>query len=160
VDTDEQDLGDVLGDHAFGLGQGPEPLAAVAVDEQGDEVDHPGTRHAVDRLVHIAFHGFEGKDAAELLGQRLDGAGEGLAGERVHGGVAEGHGPASLGHGGTGNSGLGGVSSGDLAAAGGPARRVIGDQAEGGGQPDQGAGLEPVVGPVAVAVGLHHPGLT
>ena len=82
---------------------------------------------------------------------------EGLAGERVHGGVAEGHGPASLGHGGTSSGGWG-VGAGDLAAAGGPARGRAGDHPEGGGQADQGAGPEPVVGPVAVAVGLHQPG--
>jgi hypothetical protein len=30
------------------LGEGAQALAGEAVDEQGDEVDHPGARHAVD----------------------------------------------------------------------------------------------------------------
>src|SRR4029453_16528402 len=51
-------------------------------------------------------------------------------------------------------AGWGGLAPGALGGGGGPARGGVGDHAEGGGQADQGAGLEPVVGPVAVAVGL------
>jgi hypothetical protein len=77
VDTDEQDLGDVAHDGSLGLGEGTEALAGEAVDEQGDEVDHPGPAHAVDGLVHEPFDGLQRVDATELLGQRLDRAGEG-----------------------------------------------------------------------------------
>jgi hypothetical protein len=38
------------------LGQGAQPLAGEAVHEQGNEVDHPGAGHAVDRLVHEPFN--------------------------------------------------------------------------------------------------------
>jgi hypothetical protein len=42
VDTDEQDLRHVFDDGSFGLGQCAQLLAGEAVDEQRDEVDHPG----------------------------------------------------------------------------------------------------------------------
>jgi hypothetical protein len=41
VDTDEQHLGHLFDDGSFGLGEGAQLLAGEAVDEQGDEVDHP-----------------------------------------------------------------------------------------------------------------------
>ena len=88
--------------------------------EQGDEVDHPGALEPVDGLVDVAFDGLQGVDAAEFGGQGLDGAGEGLAADRVHGLVAERHGPASFGHSRTGGTRWLGVGAGDLAAAGGP----------------------------------------
>jgi hypothetical protein len=59
VDTDEQDLGHLFDDGSFGLGQGTQPLTSEPVDEQGDEVDHPGPGHAVDRLVDEALDGLE-----------------------------------------------------------------------------------------------------
>jgi hypothetical protein len=77
VDTDEQDLGDVAHDGSLGLGEGAQALAGEAVDEQGDEVDHPGAGHTVDGLVHEPFDGFQRVDAAELLVEGLDAAGEG-----------------------------------------------------------------------------------
>jgi hypothetical protein len=59
VDTDEQDLGDVLHDGSFGLGEGAEAFSGEAVDEQGDEVDHPGARQPGDGLVHEPLDGLQ-----------------------------------------------------------------------------------------------------
>jgi hypothetical protein len=128
-DTDEQDLGDVFDDGSFGLGEGAQLLAGEAVHEQGDEVDDPRPGQPVDGLIDVAFDGLQRVDAAELLVEGLDGAGEGLAADRVHGLVAERHGPASLGHDAAGGNRWWGVGAGDLAAAGGPARGGAGDQA-------------------------------
>jgi hypothetical protein len=139
VDAHEQHLRDLLDDGPFGLGQGAEPLTAEAVHEQGDEVDHPGPGHAVDRLVDEALDRLQREDAAELLVQGLDGAGERLAADRVHCGAIRWHGPASSGNGGTAAAGRGRLAV-DGAAAGRPVSGGAGQAVEVGGQQRRASG--------------------
>jgi hypothetical protein len=88
--------------------------------------------------------------------QALDAAGEGGAAEGVE--FAVGHGGASL-VGGPGRGRGGVLGARDQPPAGRRARVRARQQPQGGRQLDQGAGPEPVVGPVAVAIGLDQPGL-
>jgi hypothetical protein len=109
------------------------------VDEQGNEVDHSGTGQLVDRLVDVALDGLQREDAAELLAQPLDRAGEGGPAERVHGLVAERHRAASL-RVGAARGRLGSGGGVDGAAAGHPGRCLAGQGVQVAGEGEQGVG--------------------
>ncbi len=156
VDADEQDLGDVLHDGSFGLGEGAELLAGEPVDEQGEEVDHAGALEPVDGLVDVALDGLQRPDATELLVQGGDGGGEGLAADGVE---LPRHGGASFEGGRLGGERRYRLGVGDPTPAGDAGSWSPGQREQGAGEDTEGLRPEPVVRPVAVPLGADQPGL-
>jgi hypothetical protein len=111
------------------------------------------TGQPVDRLVHEPFDGLQREDAAEFFGELLDDRGEGPAADRVELAVA-GHLDPSW----TVRVPAGG-RGGWWATAGNAAGCLGGEAAQPGGQLKERVWAQPVVGPVAVAVGGQQAGV-